>query len=217
MTTEIAILNLQAVALAADSAITAYPSGNQKIFSSANKLFALSEVAPVGILVYGNAAFMPIPWETIVKEYRFILGRRTFAKLHEYADDFCRFLEHEVGQRISDQQQLDYAVRLSHQIFSEIRQEIQHRIDKTIANAIEESGRFEVEKFAQIENELTEEVVEEYHSRAKSTVAIEGAPQEFERSVRESLRRHLRSARASVFDQLHLRRGAPPKTQLYRN
>ncbi len=211
MTAEIAILNLQAVALAADSAITAYPGGNQKIFSSANKLFALSEVAPVGILVYGNASFMSIPWETIVKEYRCILGRKTFAKLHEYANDFCRFLEHHIGDRISDQQQLDYAVRLSQQIFSEIRQEIQQRIDKTIAKAVEESGRFEIEKFAQMEHELTEEVVDEYHSRAKSAPAIEGAPREFERSVRKSLRGHLRSARASVFDQLHLRRGLQQK------
>ncbi len=211
MTAEIAILNLQAVALAADSAITAYPGGNQKIFSSANKLFALSEVAPVGILVYGNAGFMSIPWETIVKEYRCILGRKTFVRLHEYAADFCRFVAEEVGNRVSDQQQLDYAKRLAEQIFSEIRQEIQQRLKKTITQAIEDSGRFEIDEVGQLENELTEEVVNEYHSRAKKANLIEGAPQDFEKTVRESLRRHLRSARASVFRQLNLRRGIPQK------
>ena len=101
MTAEIAIMNLQAVALAADSAATAYPDGNQKIFSSANKLFALSEVAPVGILVYGNASFMSIPWETIVKEYRRNLGKTTCAYLHEYSADFCRFVTEEIGSHIA--------------------------------------------------------------------------------------------------------------------
>ncbi len=211
MTAEIAILNLQAVALAADSAITTYPGGNQKIFSSANKLFALSEVAPVGILVYGNAGFMSIPWETIVKEYRRILGNRTFTKLHEYADDFCEFLEREIGDRISDQHQLDYAIHLAEQIFSEIRQEIQRRLDKTIAQATEQTGRFEIEEVGQLECELTEEVVNEFHARAKKADLIESAPGDFEKTTRESMRKHLRDKRASVFGQLQFRRGFPQK------
>ena len=211
MTAEIAILNLQAVALAADSAVTANPGGNQKIYSSANKLFALSETAPVGILVYGNASFMSIPWETIVKEYRCFLGGKTFAKLHEYAGDFCEFLAGEVGDRISDQQQIDYIRHLAEQIFSEIRHEVQRRMDKTIAQAIEESGRFEIEEVGQLEIELTEEVVNEYHSRAKEADLIEGAPDGLEKTVRESLRTHLRALREAVFGQLYFRRGLPRK------
>ena len=211
MTAEIAIMNLQAVALAADSAITTYPGGNQKIFSSANKLFVLSEIAPVGILVYGNASFMSIPWETVVKEYRCILGRKTFAKLHEYATDFCRFLTEEIGDHVSEQQQLDYAEILAVQIFAEIRNEIQQRTEEKITQAIEDSGRLEMDDFTQLEDELTGEVVNEYHSRAKRANLIEGTPENFEKTVRETLSRQLKTARASVFGQQHLRRGLPQK------
>ena len=85
MTTEIAIMNKSAVALAADSAVTIALTGTQgrehKIFNSANKLFALSKYCPVGIMVYGNASLMGIPWETIIKVYRRNLGDRKFDSL----------------------------------------------------------------------------------------------------------------------------------------
>lgn len=66
MTAEVAILNKEAVALAADSAVTIDYKNNRKIFSSSNKLFALSKYAPVGIMVHGGAQHMGIPWETII-------------------------------------------------------------------------------------------------------------------------------------------------------
>jgi len=67
MTAEIAILNCEAIALAADSAVTMIGTSGEKIFTSANKLFTLSKYHPVGIMIYGNALFMGVPWETIIK------------------------------------------------------------------------------------------------------------------------------------------------------
>lgn len=93
MTAEIAILNKEAVALAADSAVTVSETGGQKIFSSANKLFALSKYHPVGVMVFGRAAFMGVPWETLVKVYRAKLQDRSYPTLQQYADDFVRFLD----------------------------------------------------------------------------------------------------------------------------
>ena len=211
MTAEIAIMNLQAVALAADSAVTAYPDGNQKIFSSANKLFALSDIAPVGILVYGNANFMSIPWETIVKEYRHNLGRKTFAYLHEYSADFCRFVAEEIGSYVSEQQQLDYAKGLAEQIFTEIKHEIHRRVEPIVNQAIEDSGRFEMEEVAQLEDKLTREVVNEYHSRAKKANLIESTPENFEKMMRGTLSRDLKTIRTSVFGQPRLQRGLSQK------
>ena len=94
MTAEVAILNLEAVALAADSAVTVERAddGPSKIFTSANKIFSLSSVAPVGILVYDTADFSGIPWETLIKEYRRANRGLTFDSLQEYAEDFRRFL-----------------------------------------------------------------------------------------------------------------------------
>lgn len=93
MTAEIAVLNRNAVALAADSAVTLrLPEGGTKIYQT-NKLFTLSKYEPVGVMVYGSADFMGVPWETIVKRYRAHLGRNSFEELAEYGIDFLRFVE----------------------------------------------------------------------------------------------------------------------------
>ena len=70
MTAEIVIMNKEAIALATDSAVTMGQEKRQKIFASANKLFTLSKYYPVGIMIYGQASFMGIPWESIIKIYR---------------------------------------------------------------------------------------------------------------------------------------------------
>jgi ribosomal protein L20A (L18A) len=89
MTAEIAVLNKNGIALAADSAV----SVGQKIFNSANKLFALTKFHPVGIMVYGNAHFMGIPWETIIKYYRQnILKTRQLPKISDYMRDIVDFI-----------------------------------------------------------------------------------------------------------------------------
>lgn len=89
MTAEIAILNSSGIALAADSAVTIY---EEKVYNSANKLFALSKYEPVGIMVYGKADFMGIPWEIIVKQYRAKLASQSFPALREYVENFWDFL-----------------------------------------------------------------------------------------------------------------------------
>src|SRR5215211_4198617 len=92
MTAEIALLNKNAVALAADSAVTVSGSSGNKIYNAANKVFALSKWHPIGIMVYGNAEFMGVPWETIVKVYRQEIGKQAFPKVQAAYDDFVRFL-----------------------------------------------------------------------------------------------------------------------------
>lgn len=90
MTAEIGVLNAIGVALAADSAVT---FGSGKIFNSADKLFSLSKHHPVGVMIYGNANFMGVPWETIIKLYREHLGKRNYPTLKEYYEDFFVFLK----------------------------------------------------------------------------------------------------------------------------
>jgi hypothetical protein len=90
MTALIALINKNAVALAADSAIT-----STKIHNSANKLFTLSKFEPVGVMIYGAAEFMGVPWETAIKMYREQLGDQTFAELRDYAEDLLKYLQTE--------------------------------------------------------------------------------------------------------------------------
>ncbi|MFQ5788149.1 MAG: hypothetical protein ACE5H1_09235 [Thermodesulfobacteriota bacterium] len=93
MTAEIAIMNKEAVALASDSAVTMIGTSGQKIFTSANKVFTMSKYHPVGIMIYGNAIFMGVPWETIIKVYRSKFGIKKFNTLKGHAKDFIEFLD----------------------------------------------------------------------------------------------------------------------------
>ena len=95
MTAEVCVMNRLGIALAADSAVTLSSSGEKKIYTSVDKLFNLSNFEPVGIMVYGNASYLELMWETVVKEYRRQLGAQRFDSLREHADDFLEFLENE--------------------------------------------------------------------------------------------------------------------------
>lgn len=92
MTAEIAVLNKSAVALAADSTVTWSIGRRHKTYEGVNKLFTLSKHRPVGIMIYGNADFMGIPWESIIKEYRHEIGRLECSTLRGYVDAFLRWL-----------------------------------------------------------------------------------------------------------------------------
>lgn len=91
MTAEVVVMNTQAIALAADSAVTI--GEKQKVFNTANKLFTLSKYHPVGIMLYNNAEIMGVPWETIIGIYRRQLGKQCLRTLLDYANDFVRFLQ----------------------------------------------------------------------------------------------------------------------------
>ena len=92
MTAEIAILNSNAVALAADSAVTVGREAG-KVYASVDKLFHMSTNAPVGIMLYGQSSFLGVPWETVVKCYRSELGNKRFPKLADYLKDFIRYVK----------------------------------------------------------------------------------------------------------------------------
>ena len=92
MTSEVVVMNRLAVALAADSATTVSGPSSRKIWNSANKLFALSNCHPVGVMIYNGASILGVPWETIIKSYRSQLGNKSFDTLVEYGNDFLLYL-----------------------------------------------------------------------------------------------------------------------------
>ena len=92
MTAEVAVMNKSAVALAADSAMSV---GNPRKTYPTNKLFALSRHRPVGVMIYNNAEFMGVPWETLVKMHRQNIGHRGMATVSEYADSLLDFISND--------------------------------------------------------------------------------------------------------------------------
>ena len=100
MTAEVIVLNLQGIAMAADSAVTIRRPGPEgsyvKIYDSANKLFQLSKSSPIAIMAYGSGSLESVPWETIVKEFRRDLGDTAYETVEQYGQ---RFIEH-LGQLV---------------------------------------------------------------------------------------------------------------------
>ncbi len=92
MTCEVAVMNKSAVALAADSAATFETERVHKIYM-VNKLFALSKLHPIGIMIYGKPELLGVLWETVISVYRVKLGTKRFGTLEKYAEDFIKFIE----------------------------------------------------------------------------------------------------------------------------
>jgi hypothetical protein len=159
LTSEILILNKESVALAADSAATL---SGEKIFKT-NKIFMLSKFHPVGIMIYGNAHFMGIPWETIIKEYRRTELKDTkFNKLSDYSDNFTEFLrgsnsilvdqnnaEQNIEGRISSQlsnSSRNLFLILRSEIIEDIREEISFK-SKISANKIKDITHRKIDRY----------------------------------------------------------------------
>lgn len=94
MTCEVAVMNRSAVAIAADSAVTTTNSkGDSRYSKGANKIFQLSNVEPVGIMIYGAASISAMPWEVVAKAFRDEkLANTRFDTVAEYADAFLDYV-----------------------------------------------------------------------------------------------------------------------------
>lgn len=175
MTAEIAIMNKEAIALATDSAVTTTGESGQKIFTSANKLFALSKYHPVGIMVYGNANFMDIPWETIIKIYREKeLGKKAFKTLEEYARGFIAFLDNG-NSLFPDSVQGDYLHSSIYSYFNFIRKVI---IEK-VHSEIDEKGEIADETIKHI----VSEIIKEHYEKWVKTDNTPSIPKSFNKNI----------------------------------
>ncbi|MCP4700879.1 MAG: hypothetical protein GY862_29095 [Gammaproteobacteria bacterium] len=137
MTAEVAVMNKDAVALAADSAVTV---SGEKTYHTINKLFCLSKLHPIGVMVYGSAELGGIPWETIIKLYRKHLGNNLKNTVEEYFIDFIKFIETDIKYFDPSEQDmffLEYVEKFLHFIRDAIDSEIEKMIeDKPVDDSI---------------------------------------------------------------------------------
>ncbi|MEN0050708.1 MAG: hypothetical protein AAF806_26820 [Bacteroidota bacterium] len=134
MTAVAGILNKQAVAIAADSAVTISGENGRKIFNTANKIFTLSKRHPVGVAIYNSASFMSIPWETIIKMYRRRLKDDFFDTVEEYQKDFIDYLREQNFFTSEDYQKIELK-NLFMQLFSAINDSIFRSQNSSIPQA----------------------------------------------------------------------------------
>ena len=193
MTAEIAILNKSAVALAADSAVTLQTPNGQKIYNTVNKLFTLSKFGPVGVMVYGGAEFMGLPWESIIKEHRRELGTTKFNTLREYVSNFLSWLAKakllfpESNQKI-----------LFDDSVSAYFQGIRAQITDEIEGAIAKNGSIDGGKI----NSVVDDVIEHHHSFWTHKAKLPSLPEDFENSIAERHRDDIATAIRAIFERL---------------
>lgn len=103
MTAEVAIMNKSAVVVAADSALTI--GKGKKIYRSVNKIFAVCENPAVGIMIYGNAMYCGIPYETLIKIFR---KENSTLRVRTVKDVFINFKSFLKNGRFFSAEQQDY-------------------------------------------------------------------------------------------------------------
>ncbi|MAL40692.1 hypothetical protein [Thalassospira sp.] len=90
MTSEVAIVNRTAVALAADSALTVK---NEKVWNNTNKLFSVSDKNDIGVMIFGSGSHCTVSWEIMIKRFRKYLGGKVFNKFDDCVAEFREFIE----------------------------------------------------------------------------------------------------------------------------
>jgi hypothetical protein len=146
MTAEVAIMNKEAIALAADSAVTlsGLTDSQSKVLTSANKIFAVSKYEPVAAMIYGNAHLMGVPWEGVVKLFREELGRKGLATVEDYAKSFINFLHQHKRLFPDAQRNSGFARHLAsyyRSVKDRIESEASHRFPSTKSSVPSEVDR----------------------------------------------------------------------------
>jgi hypothetical protein len=93
MTSEIAVMNQRAVALAADSAVTLIAGGQVVIRNDQRKLYNLLEGKPVGLMFFGVADVMGHPWEHLIEHYQKKVRPGSLKHLRDYAAGFTGMMD----------------------------------------------------------------------------------------------------------------------------
>lgn len=197
MTAEVCVMNRLGIALAADSAVTLSYRGNRekKIYTSVDKIFSLSNEAPVGVMIYDNASYLEMMWETIVKEFRSRLGARRFDTLREYANEFLDFLTYEdvFPEDIQDQQ-ISEIIRFH---FGVILLGINKRLDAEI----EKSKVLSEEDYPSIVTDELRNIL----SRVKTHSRLERFNESTISKVQKKYKNLFKKARDQVFEELNIK------------
>ncbi len=192
MTAEVAIANSNAVALAADSAVTI---GQQKIYNSALKVFSLSKVAPVGVMVFGNAGLLSVPWETLIKQYRANLGSKRFDQLENYSEDFLAYIA--ASEYFPEKLQQRW---VSGNLEGFCRDFILKEINQQVTTCMNADGQVDESTTKRI----VKEVIKNHHDNLAQLDCIDGMNKAFENRIKRQMKEAIDSTIIAIFQSLPL-------------
>jgi hypothetical protein len=157
VTSEIALMNRSAVALAADSAITVryWEHGKQqtRYNKSANKLFELSCLNPIGMMIFETANCQGVAWELLAKWFRDQTPPAPCVKLEDYAAAFLGYVEgHDVFPPEFQKRQFNSDVRgVAGRIVAELLREDSYKNAVAPADKLAESAKLMQQTEAKID------------------------------------------------------------------
>jgi hypothetical protein len=193
MTAEIVVMNKTGLAMAADSAVTFHGPGGEKIYQSVDKLFSLSDLQPIGIMVYDNAELNGVPWETVVAGYRKHASGKLFIKLAECVDHFLAYLS-SLPHFFPEDVQRSLFKRIA-QGYLEVA--IVKPVNAAVKNRIEKGGKVTSVVVSRI---LSHEVRKE-HAELKDTKDLDCFPKGFAKSLKKVYAKEIDSAIAEAFEK----------------
>jgi hypothetical protein len=187
MTAEVVIMNKSAVALAADSVVTiGGENGDKKTYNSVNKLFTLSKYQPVGAMIYGNASFMGVPWEVIIKSYRGELKDGAFPTVFDYFNNLSSFIENAPYLKDPDAQELE-VWRAAFRTLLHVSNNAKSRCDAS-------AGATDSEKTT-----IADEVVDDWMKNFATATLLPNVDDHFVQSISDQFKDRLREAYEFAF------------------
>jgi len=129
MTSEVVLMNRQAVAMAADSAVTISGDRYLKTYQSVDKLFPLVDGQPIAVMIYNNAEIMSTPWETVISIYREQARGRSLETVDAYAEDFMEFLSGNPDLFPAEHQDTEF-FKIVAVVFTVIAEEFDHQVQQ---------------------------------------------------------------------------------------
>ncbi len=121
MTSEIAVANQRAVAMAADSAVTLIGGGTVVVRNERRKLFNLVPGQPVGLMFFGMAEIMGHPWDQLIEHYQKAAKPGPLPHVRDYAAGFTTMLDH-LEEFFPQNRQTDEYKRLLASVFRYVLQ-----------------------------------------------------------------------------------------------
>lgn len=119
MTTEVLVYNADAVAVAADSAMTI---GDKRVWEFGNKVFSLGPNHTLGIMYFNNADVGGIPLESIIKVFKRANSNKRFKTVSSLRAEFRKFVANYCKKSIQNPEELaiSLGIGLLNQYFLEL-------------------------------------------------------------------------------------------------
>lgn len=179
-------MNKHGLALAADSAVSVSTGGaTTKVYNTANKLFALSKYRPIGVMIYGSAEIMGLPWEVVIKRYREKLADGSFQSLNEYIENFFDYLKKDA---FTPEFYVEYVKQRAVELFDALAKDVDFRVE----SQIKEKGEIEETEIEVIHTEFITKIYNQVCT-AQKELKIKRA------DISESLKNH----RQAVLDTIN--------------